>query len=288
MILIVDSGATKADWICIDKNSNVLFSTQTLGLNPHYLSSSIINERIVNNFEIYQNRNNVSHLYFYGAGCGVDSSVQRMKKAFQKIFTKAKFIIKEDTYAAVYSVADFDEPSIVCILGTGSNCTYFDGKEIEQRVTSLGYLIMDQASGNYFGKELLRAYYFNKMGKELSIKFEQEFNINPDVVKENIYRKDNPPGYLAGFAKFLIQNRSDKKIQAIMNKGFQIFIENQILQFSDAKEIPIHFIGSIAFYLREELKVILKKNRLNLGRVIKQPIDGLVDYHKKMIEADSN
>ena len=282
MILIVDSGATKADWICIDKNSNILFSTQTLGLNPHYLSSLIINERIVNNFEIYQNRNEISHLYFYGAGCGVDSSVMRMKKAFKKIFTKAIFTIKEDTYAAVYSVVDFNEPSIVCILGTGSNCTYFDGNDIEQRITSLGYLLMDQASGNYFGKELLRAYYFNQMPEELSEKFCKEFDLDPNVVKENIYRKDNPPGYLASFAKFLVKNRSDETIIKILTKGFQIFIENQIFQYSNAKEIPIHFIGSIAFYLREELENVLKSNGLKIGKVIKQPIDGLVSYHKKM------
>ncbi len=282
MILIVDSGATKADWICIDKNSKVTFSTQTLGLNPHYLSSLIINERIVNNFEIYQNRNKISHLYFYGAGCGVDSSVARMKKAFEKIFTKAKFSIKEDTYAAVYSVVDYDIPSVVCILGTGSNCTYFDGKDIEQRITSLGYLLMDQASGNYFGKELLRAYYFKQMPKELADKFSRDYDLNPNVVKENIYRKDNPPGYLASFAKFLVENRSEPIVQEILNKGFQIFIDNQIFQFTNAKEIPIHFVGSIAFYLKDELKKILEKNNLKLGKVIKQPIDGLVSYHQKI------
>ena len=282
MILIVDSGATKADWICIDKNSDILFSTQTLGLNPHYLSSLIINERIVNNFEIYQNRNKISHLYFYGAGCGVDSSVMRMKKAFEKIFTNSQFIIKEDTYAAVYSVVDFNQPSIVCILGTGSNCTYFDGNDIEQRITSLGYLLMDQASGNYFGKELLRAYYFNQMPKELSQKFSKQFDLDPNVVKENIYRKDNPPGYLASFAKFLVQNRSDQTISKILNKGFQIFIENQIFQYLNAKDISIHFVGSIAFYLKDELKKALKNNGLKIGKVIKQPIDGLVSYHKEI------
>ncbi|MAS29205.1 MAG: N-acetylglucosamine kinase [Flavobacteriaceae bacterium] len=282
MILIVDSGATKADWICINKNSDILFSTQTLGLNPHYLSSLIINERIVNNFEIYQNRNKISHLYFYGAGCGVDSSVIRMKKAFEKIFANARFTIKEDTYAAVYSVVDFNGPSIVCILGTGSNCTYFDGKDIEQRITSLGYLLMDQASGNYFGKELLRAYYFNQMPEELSQEFSKQFDLDPNVVKENIYRKDNPPGYLASFAKFLVQNRSVKTINEILNRGFQIFIENQIFQYPNAKDVPIHFVGSIAFYLKEELKKTLKDNGLKIGKVIKQPIDGLVSYHKKI------
>ena len=141
---------------------------------------------------------------------------------------------------------------------------------------------MDQASGNYFGKELLRAYYFNQMPEELSQKFSKQFDLDPSVVKENIYRKDNPPGYLASFAKFLVQNRSDKTINKILNKGFQIFIENQIFQYLNAKDLSIHFVGSIAFYLKDELKKALKNNGLKIGKVIKQPIDGLVSYHKEI------
>ena len=175
MYLIVDSGSTKTDWFAVDQSGEVLFSTQTLGLNPQVLSSAILNERIINNYQIYSNRDEVTHLYFYGAGCGIQSTVDRILKVFQEIFTNCEFIIKEDTYAAVYSTAAQKEPSIVCILGTGSNCSYFDGTTVEQRVISLGYILMDEASGNFYGKQLVRGYYFNEMPAHLREKFQAEF-----------------------------------------------------------------------------------------------------------------
>ena len=280
MILIVDSGSTKTDWIAIDYKGSVLFSTQTLGLNPQVLSSSIINERIINNYDISQNRNDVTKLYFYGAGCGVDSSSKRIEKIFKQIFCKAELDIKEDTYAAVYSCSKIGEPSIVCILGTGSNCTYFDGNNIEQKIVSLGYVLMDEASGNFFGKQLIRSYYFNEMPEKYAKEFEKEFKLDPDTIKENIYRKENPNTYLAKFAKFMINRKDHPLMKDMIYKGLQRFIEHQILQFKNCKEVPIHFVGSISFYLEKEIKEILNDYQLTMGKVIKRPIDGLLKYHK--------
>jgi len=103
MILVVDSGSTKTDWFAIASTGEVLFSTQTLGLNPQVLSSEILTERIINNFELSQNREAITHLYFYGAGCGIKSPQQRIIKVFEKIFVNAELSVKEDTYAAVYA-----------------------------------------------------------------------------------------------------------------------------------------------------------------------------------------
>ncbi|MGA0430512.1 MAG: N-acetylglucosamine kinase [Flavobacteriaceae bacterium] len=286
MILVVDSGSTKTDWIAIDAKGVVLFSTQTLGLNPQVLSSAILTERIINNFDLYQNRKNVTHLYFYGAGCGIASPQERIKKVFKEIFTNAVLNIKEDTYAAVYATAEPEEASIVCILGTGSNCTYFDGKAVEQKVISLGYVLMDEASGNFYGKQLIRAYYFNEMPPELRLKFESEFELDADTIKENIYRKENPNTYLARFAKFLIENKDHEMMQNIIENGMIRFINHQILQFKDARQVPIHFVGSIAFLLKDEIERVLKTFDLKLGRVVKRPIDGLVAYHKSLLDVD--
>ena len=279
MYLIVDSGSTKTDWFAVDQSGEVLFSTQTLGLNPQVLSSAILNERIINNYQIYSNRDEVTHLYFYGAGCGIQSTVDRILKVFQEIFTNCEFIIKEDTYAAVYSTAAPKEPSIVCILGTGSNCSYFDGTTVEQRIISLGYILMDEASGNFYGKQLVRGYYFNEMPTHLYTKFETEFKLDADTVKENLYRKENPNTYLAKFAKFLIEHKEEPYMQNIIMNGLDRFIKHQILQFVDAKQIPVHFVGSIAHFLQEEIQQKMEEYGLNMGKVIKSPIDGLVDYH---------
>ena len=284
MVLIVDSGSTKTDWISIDKKGETVFSTQTLGLNPQVLSSAILKERIINNFDLYQNRKNVTNLFFYGAGLGIDSTQRRIRKVFNEIFINSEFVIKEDTFAAVYAAAKKGEKSIVCILGTGSNCTYFDGKEIEQRVTSLGYVLMDEASGNFYGKQLLRSYYFKTMSEQLSKEFEKEYDLSPDTVKENIYRRENPNTYLATFSRFLIKHKKNEVFQDIIQKGLDRFINHQILQFKNAREVPIHFIGSISFFLKEEIEKKLKLKGLTMGRIVQRPIDELVKYHKGLIE----
>tara|TARA_B100001057_G_scaffold422818_1_gene444572 strand:+ start:1354 stop:2217 length:864 start_codon:yes stop_codon:yes gene_type:complete len=287
MILVVDSGSTKTDWIAVDNTGKVLFSTQTLGLNPQVLSSEILKERIVNNFDLYQNRDYITNLYFYGAGCGVESPQLRIRKVFDDIFTNCKISIKEDTYAAVYATSKPNEKSIVCILGTGSNCTYFDGKEIDQRVYSLGYVLMDEASGNFFGKQLLRSYYFNTMPKDLALKFKEEYDLSPDTIKENLYRKENPNAYLATFSRFLIKHKDNPLFQEIIMNGLDRFINHQILQFDNAKEVPIHFIGSISFFLENEIKNSLELNGLTMGRIVKRPIEELVKFHKTIIKKGS-
>ena len=283
MILIVDSGSTKTDWIALDEKGNELFSTQTLGLNPQMLSNEILNERIKNNFDIYKNRNLVNKLFFYGAGCGVESTQNRILKVFKSIFTKSEFDIKEDTYAAVFSVVEKGVPSIVNIIGTGSNCSYYDGNSVIQKVQSLGYVLMDYASGNYYGKYLIRAYYFNKMPKTLRDEFAEKFDLSPNTIKNKLYREENPNTYLATFARFLIENKSDEYFKEIIYKGLERFIEYQILQYDNFSSVDIHYVGSIAFYLKDEITRVGKKYNLNTGKFIKRPIDGLVEYHKREI-----
>jgi N-acetylglucosamine kinase-like BadF-type ATPase len=283
MILIVDSGSTKTDWIALDEKGSEIFSTQTLGLNPQMLSNEILNERIKNNFDIYKNRRLVSKLFFYGAGCGVESTQERIRKVFEKIFINCDFDIKEDTFAAVYSAVERGVPSIVNIIGTGSNCSYYDGENVIQKVQSLGYVLMDYASGNYFGKYLIRAYYFNKMPEYLRKEFSEKFDLSPNTIKNKLYREENPNTYLASFARFLIENKSNEYFKEIIFKGLERFIDYQILQYDDFSKVDIHYVGSIAYYLKDEITRIGKKYNLKTGKFIKRPIEGLVEYHKNNI-----
>ena len=283
MILVVDSGSTKTDWIALDKNGKEIFSTKTLGLNPQMLSNEILNQRIKNNFDIYKNRKSVEKLFFYGAGCGVESTQERILKVFNSIFINSEFDIKEDTYAAVYSAVDIGTPSIVNIIGTGSNCSYYDGEKVIQKVQSLGYVLMDYASGNYYGKYLIRAYYFNKMPEDLREEFSKNYDLSPNSIKNKLYREENPNTYLAGFAKFLIENKSNEYFKEIIFKGLERFIDYQILQYDDFSKVDIHYVGSIAYYLRDEITKIGKKYNLKTGKFIQRPIIGLVDYHKRNI-----
>ncbi|MBK9225422.1 MAG: N-acetylglucosamine kinase [Flavobacterium sp.] len=279
MKLLVDSGSTKADWISIDKDGKVLFTAQTLGLNPEVLDKEEIINRLNDKFDISHNKNKVSHLFFYGAGCGTDRMRTFLSEVFKEYFPKALISVHEDTYAAVYATTPKDEKAIVCILGTGSNCSYFDGSMLHQKVQSLGYIAMDDCSGNQFGRQLIRGYYFNKMPKDLALKFESTYNLDADFIKNNLYKEPNPNAYLATFAKFLIENKETEFCKKIIFAAMEDFVENYIKQYENCKQVPIHFIGSIAFYLKDELQIVLTKHGLKLGNVLRRPIDGLIQYH---------
>ena len=146
---------------------------------------------------------------------------------------------------------------------------------------------MDDASGNYFGRQMLRDYYFNRIPSDTAMKFGNEFNLDAESIKDNLYKQPNPNTYLATFAKFLIQNKDSDYGQSLIKRGFNLFIERQILQFKDAKNIPIHFVGSISFYLKDELITCLNDFGLKVGNVIRKPIDGLLNFHKNQLQ-DSN
>ncbi|MGB5554457.1 MAG: N-acetylglucosamine kinase [Flavobacteriaceae bacterium] len=283
MILIVDSGATKADWIALDKKGEQLFLTQTLGLSPEVLTKEVIEDRLANNFELSKNRDKVTQLFFYGAGCGTERMRRFLKKIFSDFFPNAKAEVREDTYAAIYSTTKVGVQGIVCILGTGSNCSYYDGHQLFQKVVSLGYIPMDDGSGNFFGRKLIRDYYYHKMPQDLAVKFEQGYDLDADVIKENLYKQPNPNTYLATFARFLVENKDHPYSKGVIDKGFQQFINNHVMQFELATKVPIHFVGSIAYFLRDELTAVLERNDLVAGVIRQRPIDGLVEFHKGTI-----
>ena len=279
MKLLLDSGSTKADWIAIDTNGKVLFTTQSLGLNPEVLTKEEIIARLDDKFDISHNKDKAAYLFFYGAGCGTDRMKNFLTEVFQEYFSNASVSVYEDTYAAVFATTPKNEQAIVCILGTGSNCSYFDGNVLHQKVQSLGYIAMDDCSGNRFGRHLIRGYYFNKMPKNLAKEFEKEFNIEPDVVKQNLYKKPNPNAYLATYAKFLIKHKDSEFCQKYIREEMVSFVENYIMQFENCKEVPVHFVGSIAFYLKDELEAILSEYEIKIGNVLRRPIDGLIEFH---------
>ena len=281
MILIVDSGATKADWIALDDEGNQLFLTQTLGLSPEVLTKAVIEDRLANNFELSKNKEKVTRLHFYGAGCGTDRMKSFLKDIFSEFFPNAKAYVKEDTYAAIFATTKIGNQSIVCILGTGSNCSYYDGHQLFQKVTSLGYIPMDDGSGNFFGRKLIRDYYFHKMPQDLAMKFAKEYDLDADVIKENLYKQPNPNTYLATFARFLVENKEHPYSKGVIDKGFQQFVNNYIMQFELATKVPICFVGSIAHYLRDELTKVLERNDLIVGVISQRPIEGLVVFHKE-------
>jgi len=280
MILIADGGSTKADWIALDAQKEEVFRVRTLGLNPAVVAREELNNRIVNMFQLINVKEAVTEIHFYGAGCGTAQPSKILKEVLAAIFVNATIHIAEDMLAAVYA-ATGKTPALVCILGTGSNSCYFDGTQLQMKTASLGYILMDEASGNYFGKLLLREYFYDKMPKVMATRFREEFNLDADVIKENLYRMPNPNMYLASFAKFMFAFKEEKYIKKIIKRGFQEFFKYRVLPYEKDAQTPLYFIGSIAFYFRDILEKVAVKNGHVITDVIQRPIDNLLAYHKK-------
>jgi N-acetylglucosamine kinase-like BadF-type ATPase len=281
MILLADGGSTKCDWILLDDLGEIAFKTRTEGLNPAVFEKSLLEQRVRKNEKLSSHRDKIDTIHFYGAGCGTKKPVTILKKIFEDFFVNAEVVIKEDMVAAVYAATT--APGIVCILGTGSNSCYFDGKGIHMSVSSLGYILMDEASGNHFGKKLIRDYYYKRMPPEIASEFEKRFDLSSDSIKENLYKKENPNTYLASFAEFIFSSERNGYFYKIITEGIQEFIENRVLCFPESQHVPIHFIGSIAYFSEDIIRAVSSPYRLTIGNIVRRPIDGIIDYYRKEV-----
>ena len=283
MLLIADSGSTKCDWVLFENSINKPIKIRTKGLNPSILKKEALQKIIFENVNLSTFKNEITSIYFYGAGCNTSSASQLMENIFLEYFPNVKKIVaKEDTMAAVKATTN--KAAVVCILGTGSNCCFYDGNKITLKIPAMGYLLMDEASGNYFGKEILKSYYYNQMAKSLKTSFEKEFSLNESEVIKELYQSETPNKYLAEFAVFLFQNKENALMDKIIKKGIAEFIDNHILPYrKELKTVPLYFVGSIAYYAQDYINLALKERGLKASRFVKRPIDNLIHKIKQEI-----
>lgn len=276
MILIADSGSTKCDWALVDGETVEEFSTT--GFNPMFHSSIHIQNEIRNNKSLMSKAGEVSELYYYGAGCQNESMNDIVREGLHPIFTNAKIIVDHDLTGAVYAGCG-NEAGIACILGTGSNSVYFDGKKIHEDFPGLGYILGDEGSGAYFGKQLLANFLYKKLPANLMELLREEHNLSKEVIFRNVYMRPNANVYLASFMRTIKVVKDDPWVKSFLYKGLSTFIDLHVWKYPDYKDVPTHFIGSIAFFYQDLLKKACESHRINIGKIIKKPIDSLVEFH---------
>ncbi|WP_194852615.1 N-acetylglucosamine kinase [Nonlabens antarcticus] len=285
MILITDSGSTKCDWIALDNDGNQLFKSRTRGMNPAILSTEELLSRIKESEELVTHKSEIKIIHFYGAGCGTEKPKIVLQELLLSYFENAEVIVKEDTAAAVYAAVG-DKPGVVCILGTGSNCCFSDGQKIHQKVLSLGYTLMDEASGNWYGKELIRDYFFKNMPEDLRSQFAADYDMDSDYIKHHLYKQPNPNAYLASHAEFIFQHLEESYIKKLLRRGLRKFSRNMILQFhEEIKQHQVHFVGSIAHFAESRIKQVASEFDYEVGNIVRRPIEGLVEYHRMKLRS---
>ena len=277
MILIADAGSTKTDWRCIDTDQ-VVTHISTIGFNPAIVNTQLIFNTLNTIFSDKKWNKRISHIYYYGTGCWNKESCLVVKKALAQIFQNASIAVTSDLLGATKAVCG-NTAGIACILGTGANSCLFDGKKIIDNVPPLGYIMGDEGSGAYLGKQLLKHYFYRELPVSLKEKLDRERTISKKKLIKKVYQGKKGNRYLASFAKFIIQEKEHPFIQQLIGNAFDQFIVRQVLKYESAKQLPIHFIGSIAYFLKGILIKRMAAHNLQLGKVIRHPIDGLVEFH---------
>ncbi|MDA0686818.1 MAG: hypothetical protein O3C22_08320 [Bacteroidetes bacterium] len=282
MILVADSGSTKCDWVFTDGTETRL-TYHTMGFNPFFHSTDLIESEIRKNEELAATAPAVEHVFFYGAGASHESRNEIVAEALRRVFTNAQVVVDHDLTGAVCATCG-DDPGIACILGTGSNSCYFDGKDVYEEVPALGYVLGDEAGGTFYGKELLRMYLYHELPDKVHAALEKEFNLTKEGIFEAVYNKPNPNVYLASFMRFLSDQREEKWVRDFIYNGFSKFINIHIWKYENHKEVPVHFVGSVAFYFSDLLREACKIHRLQIGVITREPVFNLVDYHLRKLQ----
>ena len=277
-ILIADSGSTKTEWCLLHGDKKKKLSTQ--GLSPYFLTGEQIKAILEKELIPKIKDARPDEIYFYGTGCSNPANAAIVKKSLQHFFKDATVKVEHDLTGAAKALCG-DEKGIACILGTGSNSCYYNGKKIVKNSPGLGYVLGDEGSGAYMGKKVIQYFLYNTFDEDLMERFNAKFNTNSIEILEAVYKKPLPNRYLAGFAIFLAENRGHFMIENIIEDGLNDFFFNHIYKYRESWTLPINFAGSIAYGFKDVLKDLCNSYELQLGTVIKNPMEGLIKYHQQ-------
>ncbi len=277
MILVADSGSTKCDWLLLNGGESI--PTKTMGFNPFFHSIELIKSELALNDLLTANREKVSSVFFYGAGCSSAERKQIIINALSFYFPNAEELVVDHDLTGAALATCGREPGIACILGTGSNSCLFDGRMVHEEVPALGHMLGDEGSGSFFGKILLSEFLYKKLPQDLHEAFEAEFKLLKEDIFFHVYNQPNPNVYLASFMKFVSRHKQHPHFKKMMFAGLKKFADIHILCYEKYAELPVHFVGSIAFHFEEILSEVAKVSGFTLGKIIKKPIDSLSEFH---------
>jgi len=276
--LIADSGSTKAEWCLLEGGKKKIIFTQ--GISPYFLNTNQIAELLARELVPNLDRKKPAELYYYGTGCMDPKNVRLVKKAIQQVFPNAYTEVTHDLMAAARALCGNGQ-GIACILGTGANSCYYNGKKIVKNSPGLGFILGDEGSGAYLGRRVIQYYLYKTFDDELTARFESKYGETQASILESVYKKPLPNRYLASFSLFLTENRGHYMIENIIEDGLNDFFFVHICKYRESWTLPIHFTGGVAFAYRDVITELCKGYELELGKIIRNPMEGLIQYHYK-------
>ena len=276
MRLIADSGSTKVDWRAILEDGTVK-SISTEGINPVFQTKDYIVD-IFKTKLLPELGPDVKEIFFYGAGILSAELSQTLSDAFREVFPQSVCYAASDILAAARALCGC-EAGIACILGTGGNTSFYDGNEIVKGVKAGGFILGDEASGGVLGKKLVSDFIKGLLPKEIEEEFVKRYDLDYPKIVAKVYKEPLPSRFLASFSPFINEFRAHPHIDNLLRTSFDEFITRNIYQY-DYKNYSVNLVGSVAYYYQDILKEVAEKRGVTIGKILKTPIEGLIEYHK--------
>lgn len=280
MILIADSGSTKTDWCAVD-HEGIVKRIRTQGTNPFFQSEEEICEEIRQNLLPHLPERRFGHIHFYGAGCAFPDKIDVVKRALTAhLQVEGSIEVSSDMLAAARSLCGH-RAGIACIMGTGSNSCYYDGTEIVQNVSPLGFILGDEGSAAVLGKLLVGNLLKNRMPAGMKEDFLNEFDLTPAEIIDRVYRRPFPNRFLASLSPFLARHIAVPEVHQLVLNSFKDFLKRNVMQY-DRLNLPVHFTGSVAFYYKDVLEEAVQAMGMQMGQVLQSPMEGLIKFHRSV------
>lgn len=280
MILIADSGSSNTNW-CLIEEDKELQQVQTIGFNPFYQSEQQLDKEVKDTL-LPQINNSVSHIFYYGTGCSTDANKKIVKDVLAKYFEAAEIDVWHDLLASARALCG-NSAGVACIMGTGINSCFYDGENITENVTSLGYVLGDEGSGAYLGKTLVADLLRMDVPEHIKEMFEARYELDRDTILEKVYQEEAPSRFLATFTRFIHDNIKESYCHDLVYRSFVAFFEKNILKYKACSTHPVHFTGSIAYYFSDILNEVASEKGITIGKIVKSPLIDLTLYHKKTV-----
>jgi len=278
MIAVVYSGSYHADWRLADKGRTIA-SFKTSGINPYFMDEKQILQLFGKNIKLIHHAEEVKRVYFFGAGSSSDELKAIVSSAFTSFFKFAKVTVAHDVDGAAIACCR-NSPGIIGICGSGSNAAWFDGKKVKPNNYGLGYILADEGSGNWLGRQLIKGFMNETLPESLRKKFTAKYNTDRSNMLEKVYRQKQPAVYLSSFAEFFIEHQQDQYLTNVIKTGFNKLINTYLLPLHmQHPQAPLHFEGSVAFTFQDHLRDEATAAGLQITSIIKEPINNLLTYY---------
>jgi len=277
MIAVVYSGSRLADWRLAEKG-RVVAGFKTMGINPHHNNESKIEQLLNKNNTLINFAEKIKRIYFFGAGASSEENEAIVLKAFNAFFRFGKVFVGHDLKAAALATCG-DHSGFVGIIGSGSNAAYYNGKKIEPNNYGLGYILADEGSANWLGRNILQDYITQTMPQDLTRKFDDKYPLDIKLILDKVYRQSNPVLFLSSFSEFVFENRDHSYMKQLITQGFNLLFEKYFVPLKGNHSEKVSFTGSVAFDYQEILGNVAKSHNFEIGTIIREPIHNLLNYY---------